>query len=691
MRRATTILLFGLGACAGDKGGGGGGGGGTDTGDGPALCDRAVDADCDGAADADDCDPDDAYVYPGATEIPYDGRDNDCAGDGDLTDVDGDGFAGPIGVGPDCNDANPAVYPGAPEACYDGIDQDCDGAPAVGEDESRDCDGDGHIGIGADATDCNDEDPAVNPDAAERWYDGVDQDCNARSDWDADGDGDELAGHDEGLDCDDADASTSSLEKERLDGADRDCDGEVDALGAFDAAPAWVANTTSLDGWFGKQLAVLDDYTGDGVREVVAGGPLSDSDGSICAHDGALYPACGGWLSVLDPAGAEGPPPDVALTRVIGTSGASVEEAGDWLGYDLAYLGDVDGDGWGELAVGAPLADGFAGAVYIVDGAALAGGGTPAIASARVASVRSSAGFFGFDVAALPDLDGDGVAELVAGPSDGHIGRYQSGVDLFLAVHGSRGLGGGTRRDADAAFLLDGSSAGGETIGTPDLDGDGLPELITAVNTLGSGGVVVVDGAALVAGGSATPGDFVRLLGEGADEAGLQLGFIPDADGDGFGTLVVSRPGAEGAGFAAGDVVGVSGDALGATADLADVAAFRVVGEVANGRFSVAGEAHADVNADGVPDLLLSSLGGTVLGSIVSEAVLMDGAALAAGGTFAASDAVARFPSRLADDQLGFSALLEDVDADGDADVTIAAPFNNNVGSVSFFASGFAD
>jgi hypothetical protein len=43
------------------------------------------------------------------------------------------------------------------------------------------------------------------------------------------------------------------------------------------------------------------------------------------------------------------------------------------------------------------------------------------------------------------------------------------------------------------------------------------------------------------------------------------------------------------------------------------------------------------------------------------------------------------------DDQLGFSALVDDLDADGDADVTIAAPFNNNVGSVSFFASRFGD
>src|SRR5690606_24924293 len=44
-----------------------------------------------GVRDCDDFDPD---VAPGLPDIPYDGIDNDCGGDGDLIDVDGDGYAG---------------------------------------------------------------------------------------------------------------------------------------------------------------------------------------------------------------------------------------------------------------------------------------------------------------------------------------------------------------------------------------------------------------------------------------------------------------------------------------------------------------------------------------------------------------------------------------------------------------------
>ncbi len=73
-----------------------------------------------------DCDDGNVAIHPGATEIPYDGIDQDC-NSSDLTDVDGDTYASNQDVGgtPDCNDTNPAIHPGATEIIGDGIDQDC--------------------------------------------------------------------------------------------------------------------------------------------------------------------------------------------------------------------------------------------------------------------------------------------------------------------------------------------------------------------------------------------------------------------------------------------------------------------------------------------------------------------------------------------------------------------------------------
>ncbi|MEQ1505327.1 MAG: MopE-related protein [Myxococcota bacterium] len=209
----------------------------------------SIDQDGDGASLGDkDCDDHDPARSPDLPETPYDGIDNDCGTDGDLVDIDGDGYPGIseadylalqpeepfpqalVGKAVDCAD-DPAqfadaaaIHPDAADAevPYDGIDSDCDG----GNDFDDDADGylpDAALVGGAPidvaaafaayveawgyedrlvvwapsgqagplAGDCNDFDGEVHPDPAlpEVGYDGVDQDCDDRNDFDLDGDG----------------------------------------------------------------------------------------------------------------------------------------------------------------------------------------------------------------------------------------------------------------------------------------------------------------------------------------------------------------------------------------------------------------------------------------------------------------------------------------------------------------------
>jgi hypothetical protein len=258
-----------------------------------ARFEELTDADGDGFQDeaygGNDCDDSDPAVHPAATEV-CNGVDDDCSGSADdgllapwYPDDDGDGYgddggmslicappSGWVEEGDDCDDGDAAVHPGADEVC-NGVDDDCD--DETDEDDATDApiwylddDGDGFGDVTRfteaceqpsdhveDATDCDDADAAIHPDADE-LCNGVDDDCDEEIDeadavdastWYEDGDGDGYGDADstaracsesagwvaDDSDCDDGDASIHPGGLETLgDSDDGDCDGDVDGF-----------------------------------------------------------------------------------------------------------------------------------------------------------------------------------------------------------------------------------------------------------------------------------------------------------------------------------------------------------------------------------------------------------------------------------------------------------------------------
>ena len=271
-----------------------------------------VDSDCDGSNDCDmdgdgfdgsaeggipteecpdatDCNDTDPEIRPmeGATEVQFNGEDDDCnvlTGDGDF---DGDGFwhanyeeivlsngltpmSVPEGMGGDCYDwsAEPVegfdpsvingfgdflqpvdVHPDATERYYDGVDQNCDGLSDFDQDAdgfSTDtyADRDGNLGL-----DCMDEGSVfgvsavdINPSVVDTWYDGVDSDCAGNNDFDQDGDGDLISSYDcdgDGvldIECDfDADGNVDYT-------AGGDCDDNNSAVSSITATEEGIAD-----------------------------------------------------------------------------------------------------------------------------------------------------------------------------------------------------------------------------------------------------------------------------------------------------------------------------------------------------------------------------------------------------------------------------------------------------------------
>ncbi len=371
LRSCVLCLVLGLAACDSDKDPDTGEDTdvGEDTGDTADTADTGDSGDT-GPVDEDhdtysveggDCDDQDPEVHPGATEVWYDGIDQDC--DGDDGDQDGDGHAKSGFGGTDCNDDDATIFPGATEVC-DGVDQDCDGG--IDEDavaawfRDGDADGYGDAGnplagcTGADgyvnnADDCDDENAAVNPAAVDEC-DGKDNNCDGSVDegwptdaWYRDVDGDGHGGPDEFIascyqpagyaeswrDCDDADATVHPDADEVCDGKDNDCDGTVDPDTSVDA-------TT----WY-------TDGDGDGFGDPATGWTSCSDPGTPDNGDD-----CDDGDAGINPDAAE------SCNGVDDDCDTRIDEAGA-IG-ELTWYLDGDGDGFGDAATASTSCEGAA-------------------------------------------------------------------------------------------------------------------------------------------------------------------------------------------------------------------------------------------------------------------------------------------------------------------------------------------
>ena len=238
------------------------------------------------------------------------------------------------------------------------------------------------------------------------------------------------------------------------------------ASGPVDVAAADVLLTGDKSGdRAASALAAPGDMDGDGVSDLAVGVPLANE--STGTDSGKVWMVWG----PVDTSGALST--DIADYTLKGVA------AGDLAGSAVAAAGDVNGDGYADLWVGAPgaAAGSTAGAAYLVGGDLYLTGTltlSTAVATLSGVAVGDEAGA---SVAGL-DVDGDGSQDVVIGAPGADNGSASGSGAVYVVygpVAGSSGLSGADLRLYGGAS---GDAAGTALGGAGDTDGDGYEDLI---------------------------------------------------------------------------------------------------------------------------------------------------------------------------------------------------------------------
>jgi len=360
------------------------------------------------------------------------------------------------------------------------------------------------------------------------------------------------------------------------------------------AAASWSYESDRTYARFGAAVSTAGDANGDGYDEVVIGAP--NDTGSLSA-DGRAYVFFGQSNGL----------------KTYYSWYIQGDQQFERLGLSVACAGDVNGDGYSDLIVGAPghtNGQNFEGAAYIwlgtIDVREEGAIGFPSTAHWGVESNRGGASY-GQAVSTAGDVNRDGYSDVLVGTKSYNNGASNEGAAFLF-------LGNAGAMSTAYVWYAEGGIAGAEygaTLDTAgDVNGDGYSDFIVGAPDYENG--QNSEGAAFLYYG--TPGtinpepDLLLEINEAGALFGISVSTAGDVNGDGYADVIVG----------ASDyyVLGKNGEAFifyGAATGLNTTAHWVGDSAVASEEFGYAVSAAGDVNGDGFDDVIIGTNSSTAV------------------------------------------------------------------------------
>ena len=286
------------------------------------------------------------------------------------------------------------------------------------------------------------------------------------------------------------------------------------------SVPSWVAESDQADAYFGGSVASAGDVNGDGYDDVVVGAHCYDND----EHDegrACLYMGSASGLSTTPSWTAEG------------------NQADAHFGMSVASAGDVNGDGYDDVVVGADLYDNgekHEGRAFLYVGSASGLSTTPS----WMAEGNQAEGLFGGSVASAGDVNGDGYDDIVIGAYCWNGDTIQEGR-AYLYAGSSSGLPVAPSWTAESGQWV--ALFGHSVASAGDVNNDGFDDIVVGAPYYDNG--EENEGRAYLYTGSASglPITPSRIAESDRVDAhfGLTVASAGDVNGDGYDDIIVGE------------------------------------------------------------------------------------------------------------------------------------------------------